>query len=348
VPGLKVWRTRDECDAARASRGADWRHAGTLLAVVLTARTILSRGGGPARTALVDRVTGIAVAAFVVGQGISYYPNWTAVDCRTAPNLDTIRLGLLDGKDQVTVAVSVAARPTTGCEEMSPNSLRIRDTKAEVTVTPFIPSHRSALATDQGGESPGPPLGSIAFVAAPCTIEMTGAFDMASLVKMSEMGTSVETFKRFLGENQVTLSIAPLEPKADSSAATGDFVFTIVLPDSFLWSIHSSVGQALGGDAEPMPPDWYGCKATMRVAGTMTGKNAVKGAVWIADGKAKARSSGSLEGCEATGMKVSPPETTSGITWLLKGDATHMNGRFLFPDPEDGSTTALKVALTTK
>jgi hypothetical protein len=351
VPGLKVWRTRDECDAARASRGADWRHAGTFLAVVLTARTILSRGGGPARTALVDRVTAIAVAAFVAGQGISYYPNWTAVDCRTAPNLENIRLELLDNKDQVTVAVSVAARPTTGCEEMSPDSLRIRESQATVTVTPFIPSHRSPLATD-GSVGPGdrgaPLLGSAEFVATTCTIEMTGAFDVASLFKAMPLGGTEAAFKRFLGENRVTLSIEPSAVITDPSAVTGDFVFTLILPDSFMWRIHDSVGEALTGATHTMPPDWYGCRSTLRIGGTMTGTNVVKGAVWIAEGKAKATSSGSLEGCEATGLKASSPEKLSGITWLLKGDATRMNGRLLIPNADGGPTLVLKVALTTK
>jgi hypothetical protein len=348
--GQEVWRTVEDCDAARSAGQTNWRAAGSGLTVGGAARAIASRAAGR-RLGLFNFVL-ITVLVAGIGLTLSWYPAKTAESCGTVPNLEKIGRGLLDAKDQVTVAVTVGAKPTTPCTTSTADGMRIRKPSNTVTVAPFIPSHRSAVTADRPiGVAPGsvPALGSVAFSATGCPITMTGPFDAAALMKATEMRmSSLAAFRKLLGENSVEIVIEPPETAGASSPVTGEFVFSLVFSDDFLWGIQNSVGQELFDVSESMPPEWVGCEMTLRFSGKMTGTNSVKGAIWIADGKASAGTKGTLTGCAGTNLKVGEPVKMPGATWLLKGDATKMDGRLLVNDPGDGSPWNLKVSLKAK
>jgi hypothetical protein len=345
--GQEIWRTSEDCDAARSARQTNWRAAGSGLTVGGAARAIGSRIMGVRLSRWnFALITTVVMATALT---ISWYPARTAESCGTVPDLEKIGRRLLDARDQSTVAVTVGARPATPCSASTATGLRIKKPTSTVTLSPFIPSHRSAVSATRPIDQAGtglPALGSVAFSATGCPITMTGPFDAASLAKATEMdGSGLDSFRKLLRDNSVELLIEPPQVPGGPSPVTGEFTFSLVFPDDFLWGIQNSVGQEVLDVSASMPPEWVGCEMTIRFAGKMTGTNTVHGAVWIADGTGSATSSGTLTGCEKTSLKVGTPVKLRGITWLLKGDATKMDGRLLVPDPGDGSPWNLKVAL---
>jgi len=356
----QIWRTRADCDENKSWTALNFKLGGTMFASAVLAFGIIRGRASPVwRGQTTTLAAAVMYGSYAVGQGLSWIPWFAAEDCATVPNLEAIRDAVLDAKVESTLAVSVRAEPTTACEPPSKDGLRIRQPVGKIQVEPFVRKLRSSTPEyhEDGDYSQPTRLGSIGLRASACPIEMTGEIDIASVAtSMGATESSLAEFSKMVAENRVSLTIEEADDPAEAATATGDFVLSIVLPASAMWSLHESavdaVGEGFGGGGSsprPMPPEWVGCDITSRIAGTMEGGYVVVDGVHIADGRAVGDVTQSLPpGCEVTVLKVDPPKKLGKVTWAVKGDATKMRGELAILFPEDGTEMVWKFEVRAK
>jgi hypothetical protein len=348
----QIWRTRADCETLKAGELFLYKGGGTAVATTALVFGIMRARTSPAGQAATRTLAAaVMYASFLIGQGLSWLPWLRAEDCAKSPNLEKIRDAVLDEKVLSALTVSVRAKPVKLCAQSTVDGLRIKDPVGKATLTPFVRRYRSdtPVFTASGQSSDQKLMGVIGISAKACPIEMTGSFDLASLASGSGLGSGgLAAFKKLIGENTVKLSIDPGEVPGDPGTATGDYAFSIVLPDEVLWGIQSGIGETLTGSGSKMPADWSGCTMTDLMSGTLSGKVVQKGETISVQGTSKLTSKVTLDGCWATSLKASPPQSFPGVKWSFKGDTTNLKGTLVIPDPEDSSKSTLKITLKAK
>jgi hypothetical protein len=299
----QVWRTRADCDAAKGQRLTSWRAAGSLLAVILAARTIATRTARGARPSLLDMTTAVAVGTLVLSQSISWGPPLTAENCATAPNLEQLRDDLLDAKVLATVKVSARAEPATTCAESSTDGLRIKEPVGDVTLSPFTRANRSSDYLGTRGEFWSATFaGSIAFQAAPCAVEMEGTIDLAATA--AAMGMPAENASDWVKLFTVNRILLEMTPNAESAApldVTG--TFTLEQTNPSCTASTRTTTQTTTGD--------------LRGTATYAGG-------YLVEGLATIKSAHSEGSCAA-------PEAPMTAPWSAAGDESTLQGAIEIP-----------------